>query len=404
MTTVFGALNPSERVLMGPGPSDVAVRVLRALAAPTVGHLDPEYLKIMDESRQMMRQVFQTKNEMTIAISGTGSAGMEACICNLIEPGDEMIVCVNGVFGGRMKDVAQRYGATVHAIEVDWGRGIDPQQVAETLKAHPNTKALGIVHAETSTGEHQPLEEISHLVKEHGALLVVDAVTSLAGIDVPVDRLGIDACYSGTQKCLSCPPGLAPVTFSSKALDVIDARKTKVTSWYLDVTMLRNYWGSDRVYHHTAPVNMTYALREALQMVLEEGLANRIARHAKHHRMLRAGLEAMGVNYIPEHSLTTLNAVHVPEGVDDAAVRKRLLQEFSIEIGAGLGPFKGKAWRIGLMGSSSTEQNVLLILSALETIMSDMGYGLTPGAALAAASAANKAANKESNELAASGA
>ncbi len=372
MTSLFGSLNPTERVLMGPGPSDVSSRVLRALAAPTLGHLDPEYLVIMDETRQMLRQVFQTQNEMTLAISGTGSAGMEACVCNLIEPGDEMVVCVNGVFGGRMKDVAQRYGATVHAIEADWGRGIAPDQIRQALKQHPQTKAVGIVHAETSTGEHQPLDEISQIVKAHGALFVVDAVTSLGGIDLPVDKLGIDACYSGTQKCLSCPPGLSPVTFSDRAVDMVMKRKTKVTSWYLDITMLKNYWGTDRVYHHTAPINMTYALREALQMVLEEGLPERIARHERNHRALRSGLERLGLNYIPEHSLTTLNAVHVPEGVDDAAVRKRLLNDYNIEIGAGLGPFKGKAWRFGLMGSSSTEQNVTLVLAALAEIFADM--------------------------------
>jgi alanine-glyoxylate transaminase/serine-glyoxylate transaminase/serine-pyruvate transaminase len=397
MNQSFGALNPTQRVLMGPGPSDVSIRVLHALAAPTIGHLDPEYLAIMDQTRQMLRRVFQTNNEMTLAISGTGSAGMEACICNLIEPGDEMIVCVNGVFGGRMKDVAERYGATVHAIEANWGRAIDPQQVADALKAHPRSKALGIVHAETSTGEQQPLEEIAKLVHDAGALLVVDAVTSLGGVDIPIDRLQIDACYSGTQKCLSCPPGLAPVTFSPRALAAIDARKTKVTSWYLDVTMLRNYWGSDRVYHHTAPINMTYALREALQMVLEEGLSLRFARHARNHRMLRAGLEAMGMNYIPEHSLPMLNAVHVPEGIEDAVVRKRLLNEYNIEIGAGLGPFKGKAWRLGLMGSSSSEQNVMLVLAALDNILRDCGLGIEAGAGIAAASAVG-----QQHELAAS--
>lgn len=385
-------LNPSQRVLMGPGPSDVSVRVLRALAAPTIGHLDPEYLAIMDETRQLMRQVFQTNNEMTLAISGTGSAGMEACVCNLIEPGDKMIVCVNGVFGGRMKDVAERYGATVVTIETDWGKGIDPEQVKQTLHAHPDAKAIGIVHAETSTGEHQPLDEIAELAHATETLLVVDAVTSLGGIDVPIDRLGIDACYSGTQKCLSCPPGLAPVTFSERALEAIDARKSKVTSWYLDVTMLRNYWGSDRVYHHTAPINMTYALREALLTIVEEGLQLRFARHERNHRMLRAGLEAMGLGYIPEHSLTTLNAVHVPEGIDDAVVRQRLLHEYDVEIGAGLGPFKGKAWRIGLMGSSSTEQNVVLILSALENILADLGHSFDKGGALAAAREAGSVA------------
>lgn len=389
MTQHFGALNPTQRVLLGPGPSDVPMRVLRALAAPTLGHLDPQYLEIMDQTRQMLKQVFQTHNEMTFAISGTGSAGMEACVCNLVEAGDEMIVCVNGVFGGRMKDVAQRYGATVHTIEAEWGQGIDPQQVAQALKDHPRTKVLGIIHAETSTGELQPLDEISQIVRDHGALLLVDAVTSLGGIDVPVDRWQIDACYSGTQKCLSCPPGLSPVTFSQRALERIDQRKTKVTSWYLDITMLRNYWGSDRVYHHTAPINMTYALRESLQMVLEEGLTARIARHQRNYRILRAGLEAMGLTYIPQHSLPTLNAVHVPDGVDDARVRQRLLKQYNIEIGAGLGPFKGKAWRIGLMGSSSTQQNVMLFLAALEDIVRDAakgGGGIQAGAGLAAAS------------------
>jgi alanine-glyoxylate transaminase / serine-glyoxylate transaminase / serine-pyruvate transaminase len=377
---------------MGPGPSDVSARVLRALAAPTLGHLDPEYLRIMDQTRNMLREVFQTSNEMTLAISGTGSAGMEACVCNLIEPGDEAIICVNGVFGGRMKDVAQRYGATVHTVEAEWGRGIDPDQIAQALKQNPNTKIVGIVHAETSTGEHQPLEEISEIVQQHGALLLVDAVTSLGGIDIPVDRLKIDACYSGTQKCLGCPPGLSPVTFSPKALERLDQRKTKVISWYLDMTMLRSYWGSDRVYHHTAPINMTYALREALQIVLEEGLQQRIARHEQNHRMLRAGLEAMGLTYVPQHSLTTLNAVRIIDGVDDVLVRRKLLQDYNIEIGAGLGPFKGKVWRFGLMGSSSTKQNVLLVLSALGEILYSMGKLSEPGCGLAAASEANQTA------------
>ncbi|GIW97664.1 MAG: serine--pyruvate aminotransferase [Pirellulaceae bacterium] len=377
--------HPPHRVLLGPGPSDVDPRVLRALAAPTLGHLDPEYLSIMDETRELMRQVFQTRNEMTIAVSGTGSAGMEACICNLVEPGDEVLIGVNGVFGGRMKDVAERYGAVVHTVEAEWGKAIDPQQVADAFAKHPHIRAVGIVHAETSTGEHQPVEEIAHLVRQHDALLIVDAVTSLGGLPVQIDQWGIDACYSGTQKCLSCPPGLAPVTFSSRALERIDARKTKVTSWYLDVTMLRNYWGEQRVYHHTAPINMTYALREALRMVVEEGIEQRIARHRRHHLMLRAGLEALGLEYIPEHPLTTLNAVRVPEGVDDAVVRGRLLNEFGIEIGAGLGPFKGQAWRIGLMGSSSTPRNVLLVLGALEFLLRDIGYTGGSGSAIEAA-------------------
>jgi alanine-glyoxylate transaminase/serine-glyoxylate transaminase/serine-pyruvate transaminase len=367
------SFHPSQRVLLGPGPSDVPARVLQALGAPTLGHLDPEYLKLMDETRQMLREVFRTQNEMTLAMSGTGSAGMETVAVNLLEPGDAAIVCVNGVFGGRMKDVMERCGARVHAIEVPWGETIPAERVAEALKAVPDAKFFGIVHAETSTGAHQPLEEISKLVHEAGALLVVDAVTSLGGLPLEVDAWGIDACYSGTQKCLSCPPGLSPVTFSPRALARMDARKTKVQSWYLDMTMIRNYWGADRVYHHTAPINMTYALREALAMVLEEGLENRIARHRRNHLALRAGLESIGLTFIPKESLTTLNAIHVPEGVDEAAVRRRLLNEFGIEIGAGLGPFKGKALRIGLMGSSSSQRNVMLVLTALENILGRSG-------------------------------
>lgn len=390
MPIPFAELKPSTRILMGPGPSDVPDRVLRALAAPTLGHLDPEYLVIMDETRELLRAVLRTKNEMTLAVSGTGSAGMEACVVNLIEPGDEMIVCVNGVFGTRMRDVAQRAGATVHAIEAEWGKTIEPDVVARTLKEHPKTKVLGIVHAETSTGAHQPLEEISKLVHDAGALLLVDAVTSLGGHDVRVDDWQIDALYSGTQKCLSCPPGLAPVTFSKAATDVIDRRKTKVQSWYLDMTLVRQYWGQERFYHHTAPINMTYALREALRIVLEEGLDARVARHALNHQALRAGLGAMGVAYIPERSLATLNAIRIPAGpggapVDDLKVRKRLLNEYGIEIGAGLGPFKGQAWRIGLMGHASSRRNVTMVLAALETILLDEGVKLPKGEALAAA-------------------
>ncbi len=385
-------VTPPQRVLLGPGPSDVPPRVLSAMAAPTIGHLDPYYLKVMDETRAMMRRVFSTSNEMTLATSGTGSAGMEMCVVNLIEPGDEMIVCVNGVFGTRMRDVAGRAGATVHSVDADWGRIIDPSAVAAALAEHPNTKVLGIVHAETSTGAHQPLEEISKLVHDAGALLLVDAVTSMGGVELLVDDWKIDAVYSGTQKCLSCPPGLAPVSFSTAALEAVDARKTKVQSWYLDVGMLRRYWGEERVYHHTAPINATYGLHEALRIVLEEGLEARITRHKLNHQALRAGLEAMGVNYVPDHSLTTLNAVHVPDGVDDLTVRKRLLNEFGIEIGAGLGPFKGKAWRIGLMGHSSTKRNVVLVLSALESLLLDQGADLKPGEALQAASGAYETA------------
>lgn len=363
---------PAERILLGPGPSPVPSRVLRALGAPTLGHLDPQYLTIMDEVCEMLRQVFRTKNALTFPVSGTGMAGMECIATNLIEPGDEVIVCVNGVFGGRMKDVMERCGATVHAVEAAWGDVIELDQIAAALDQHPKTKLVGIVHAETSTGAHQPLEGFADLVHSKGALLVVDAVTSLGGHELKVDEWGIDAIYSGTQKCLSCPPGLAPVSFGDRALAIMDARKTKVQSWYLDVSMLRKYYtggGGGRVYHHTAPINMTYALHEALNIVLEEGLDARIARHEKMHLRLRAGLEAMGISYIPKRSLHSLNCIGIPAGADDAGTRKRLLEEYGIEIGSGLGVMAGKAWRIGLMGHGSTVRNVDLVLTALREVL-----------------------------------
>lgn len=368
------ALIPAERILLGPGPSPVPQRVLRAMAAPTLGHLDPQYLAIMDRTCAMLREVFRTKNALTFPVSGTGMAGMECIAVNLLEPGDEAIVGVNGVFGTRMKDVMERCGAKVHAVEATWGDIITLEQVKAALEAHPKVKLVAIVHAETSTGAHQPLGGFAEAVHAKGALLVVDAVTSLGGHELRVDDWGIDAIYSGTQKCLACPPGLAPVSFGERALAVMDARKTKVQSWYLDVSMLRKYYtggagGGGRVYHHTAPINMTYALCEALTIVLEEGLEARIERHAQMHRRLRAGLETMGLSYIPKHSLHTLNCIAVPAGADDAKVRKRLLEEYGIEIGAGLGPMAGKAWRIGLMGSGATVRNVDLVLAALKTVM-----------------------------------
>lgn len=382
-----GSIHPSQRVLLGPGPSEVPARILAALAAPTLGHLDPEYLAIMDETRSLLQGIFRTRNRLTLAVSGTGSAGMEACIANLIESGDHALIVVAGVFGARMREISDRHGATVHSLELPWGQTVDPAAIQAALEAHPGIKLVGLVHAETSTGAHQPeLAEIARLAHAAGALLVVDAVTSLGGHELRVDDWGIDACYSGTQKCLSCPPGLAPVTFSPAALEVMDRRKSKVRSWYLDMSLIRNYWSEDRAYHHTAPVNMTYALREALVCVVEEGLEARIARHRRNHLALRAGLEALGLSYIPERSLASLNAVHIPAGVDDARVRARLLADFGIEIGGGLGPFKGKAWRIGLMGASSSRRNVTLVLAALETILADTGRAAsTRGAALAAA-------------------
>jgi alanine-glyoxylate transaminase/serine-glyoxylate transaminase/serine-pyruvate transaminase len=363
---------PAERILLGPGPSPVPQRVLRALSAPTLGHLDPQYLAIMDETCEFLRRVFCTKNALTFPVSGTGMAGMECVATNLIEPGDEVIVCINGVFGMRMKDVMERCGATVHTIEVPWGEVFTSEQIAAAMDQHRHAKLLGIVHAETSTGAHQPLEGLAGIAHSHGAMLIVDAVTSLGGHELRVDDWGIDAVYSGTQKCLSCPPGLAPVSFSERALARMDARKTKPQSWYLDVSMLRKYYtggGGGRVYHHTAPINMTYALREALAIVLEEGLETRIARHTEMHGRLRAGLEKMGLGYVPKKSLHTLNCVHIPPGAEDATVRRRLLDEYGIEIGAGLGPMAGKAWRIGLMGHGASVRNVDLLVAALRTIL-----------------------------------
>ncbi len=368
--TIPPELDPAERILMGPGPSTVPDRILRAMSAPTLGHLDPQYIGYMDETCAMLREVFRTTNALTFPVSGTGMAGMEAIASNLIERGDEAIVCINGVFGLRMRDILERCGATVHSIEVPWGESFPDQTIADAVAAHPAAKLLTIVHAETSTGALQPLEGISKIVHAAGMLLVVDTVTSLGGHELAVDDWQIDAVFSGTQKCLSCPPGLSPVSFSPRALEVMDTRKTKVQSWYLDVSMLRNYYtgggSGGRAYHHTAPINMIYALREALRIILEEGLPARIERHRLMHQELRAGLEALGLSYIPQNSLHTLNCVRVPDGVDESAVRKKLLAEYGIEIGAGLGVFAGKAWRIGLMGHSATRRNIQLLLAALK--------------------------------------
>jgi alanine-glyoxylate transaminase / serine-glyoxylate transaminase / serine-pyruvate transaminase len=360
-----------QRLLMGPGPSNVNPRVLKAMATPTVGHLDPQFLNVLTEISAMLRTVFQTKNDLTLAVSGTGSAGMEACVVNLIEPNDPMLVCVAGVFGQRMKDVAQRAGARVTAIEVPWGRVFTPEEIQTAIRKNGPFKVIGIVHAETSTGAAQPIEPISRIAHEAGALFLVDTVTSLGGMEVHVDQWRVDACYSGTQKCLSCPPGLSPVTFSPDAVKAIAGRKTKVQSWYLDMNMIRNYWGSERLYHHTAPINMNYALHEALRIILEEGLEKRWARHAKMHAMLKQGLAPLGINFLadPLHLLPMLNAVAVPGGLDESSIRKRLLDEFNIEIGGGLGEFKGKAWRIGLMGESAAEHHINSLITALRTLL-----------------------------------
>jgi alanine-glyoxylate transaminase/serine-glyoxylate transaminase/serine-pyruvate transaminase len=381
-------LNPPIRILMGPGPSDIHPRVLEAMAKNTVGHLDPYYLQLMDGLQAMLRRVFRTNNRMTFAVSATGSAGMEAAVVNVIEPGDAMLVGVNGVFGARMTDVAERAGAKVTKIEKPWGEVFSASDVKEAL-ARSKAKVVGLVMAETSTGAWQPIEEISNVVHDAGALLVVDTVTSLGGVPVEVDRWKIDVCYSGSQKCLSCPPGLAPISFSDAALKAITSRKTKVQSWYLDVNMLASYWGEERVYHHTAPINMTYGLYEALRLIEIEGQEAVFARHMLNHRALKAGLAALGISFTAAegHQLPTLNAVRVPEGVDDAAVRKALLNRFGIEIGGGLGAFKGRVWRIGLMGYGSRQNNVLLLLGALEQLLAEQKYKFDRGASIAAANA-----------------
>lgn len=388
-TTIPAPVAPPRRILMGPGPSDIHSRVLLAMAASTVGHLDPYFLRIMDETQTMLRQVFRTQNKLTLAVSGTGSAGMEAVVANLIEPGDKMIVCINGVFGGRMADVAARCGANVIKLERPFGEIFSDQELEEAIRQH-RPKVVGIVNAETSTGACQPVAELARVCHENGALIAVDCVTSLGGQPVEVDGWQLDAVYSGTQKCLSCPPGLAPVTFSDRAVAAIDARKTKVQSWYLDMQMVKDYWGSNRAYHHTAPINMNYGLHEALRIVLEEGLDARFARHQKNHVALKAGLKALGLEYAVKEGqqLPMLNAVVIPAGVDDAAVRKQLLNEFGIEIGGGLGPMKGKTWRIGLMGMAACPANVLVFLAALEKCLLDQGLKVSPGAGVGAANTA----------------
>jgi len=363
-------MNIPQRTLMGPGPSDVPARILEALARPTIGHLDPVFLKIMDGIRGKLQQVFRTKNEMTLAMSGTGSAGMETVFANLVEPGDKVLVAINGVFGSRMADVADRYGAAVEKIETRWGTAFDQQSILDAI-ARTNPKIVAIVHAETSTGVRQDVDRIGAAVREKNALFILDCVTSLAGIPVDIDNWSVDAAYSGTQKCLSCPPGLSPVTLSDRAVARLLARKSKVKNWYLDLSLIKQYWGQERFYHHTAPINMLYALNEALDMILEEGLPVRFERHAAMHSLLRQGLEKLGCAYVSQegHHLPMLNAVAVPPGREDATIRRRLLEDYSIEIGGGLGDFKGKAWRIGLMGYGASRKNVTLLLAALAAVL-----------------------------------
>ena len=382
---------PPQRTLLGPGPSDVAPRVLAAVGRPTIGHLDPLFINLMDEIKGLLQYAFQTGNELTLPISAPGSAGMEACFVNLLSPGDTVIVCQNGVFGGRMKENVERCGATAVMVEDTWGEPVSIDKVADALAANPQASTLAFVHAETSTGVRSDARALCALAREHDVLVIMDTVTSLGGIDLKVDEWGADAVYSGSQKCLSCVPGISPVTFSPRAVERIMAREHKVQSWFLDMQLVMGYWGgeSKRAYHHTAPVNALYALHETLVMLHEEGLETAIARHAHNHRALVAGLEAMGLEMVVEadYRLPQLNAVRIPEGIDDAAVRSQLLQDFDLEIGAGLGALAGKTWRIGLMGHSSRRRNVVLCLSALEAALQHQGLTLEAGAALRAAEA-----------------
>jgi len=380
-----------HRVLMGAGPSASYPEALRAMGANTLGHLDPEFIGIMNNVGAMLRAVFLTKNRITGAVPGTGTAGMEASLCNLIEPGDEVLICVAGYFSSRMQQMAERMGAQVRVIEREWGTVFTPDEVRDALSQMNKPKLVAIVHAETSTGSLQPLEEIAQITHEYGALIVVDAVTSLAGCPVLVDEWDLDVCFSGTQKCIGSPPGLSPITFSERAMDVIHNRNRPVQSWYLDMSLVENYWGDSgaggRAYHHTAPSNALFGLHEALRMTLLEGLENRWARHELHSRALMSGLTTLGLEPFAQegHRLWQLNAVRVPEGIDDLEVRTRLLRRYDTEIGGGLGPVKGKIWRIGTMGYSADQPNILNLLSAMEDILDDLGYKVQKGAARDAA-------------------
>ncbi len=383
------SFHPPQRTLMGPGPSDINPRVSQALARPTIGHLDPAFIGLMDETKTLLQYAFRTKNELTLPLSAPGSAGMEACFVNLIEPKDTVIVCANGVFGLRMKENVERIGATAVMVHDDWGNSISLEKVSDAIKQHPDAKALALVHAETSTGVKSDVAGLCSLAKENGLLTIVDTVTGLGGIEVSVDEWGADAVYSGTQKCLSCVPGISPLTFSPQAQEVISNRKTPVQSWFLDMNLIMGYWGqgTQRSYHHTAPVNAIYALHESLTILKEEGLENSWARHQHNHNALRAGLQSMGLNLVVDEQdrLPQLNAVAIPQGIDEAALRKQLLNDYHLEIGAGLGELAGKVWRIGLMGYSSRPENVRLCLSALEAGLLAQNVKLDTGEAIKAA-------------------
>ena len=386
------SFNPTVRTLMGPGPSDVNPRILTAMGKPTIGHLDPEFVRLMDEIKTLLQGAFQTSNGLTIPVSAPGSAGMETCFVNLIEPGDKVIVCQNGVFGGRMKENVTRSGGVAVVVEQEWGRAVDPAALEVALKAHGDAKIVAFVHAETSTGASSDAKTICKLASDYGCLVIMDCVTSLAGNEVDLDGWGVDAAYSGTQKCLSCSPGLSPISLSDRAVEVIKNRKHPVQSWFLDLNLVMGYWGEGqtRAYHHTAPVNALYGLHEALVVLEEEGLQASWQRHRTNHLALRAGLEALGLTFVvPENErLAQLNAVSIPDGVDEGLVRKQLLQQFNLEIGAGLGSLAGKVWRIGLMGYASNPKNVLLCVNALESVLSQYNAHINKGVATAAVQAA----------------
>lgn len=377
---------------MGPGPSDVHPRVLAAMARPTIGHLDPEFIALMEAVKHQLQVVMRTQNELTFPISAPGSAGMEACLVNLIEPGDAVVVCRNGVFGGRMHSVVERAGGRAIAVDDEWGAPVDLAKVDAALTANPDAKLLAFVHAETSTGALSDAEGLAQLAHAHGCLVVVDAVTSLAGVPLEVDGWGLDAVYSGSQKCLSCAPGLSPVSFSSRVVERVRARKTPVQSWFLDLSLVMGYWsgGAKRAYHHTAPVNAIYGLHEALRMVCEEGVEHAWARHRRHHEALAAGLEALGLplRVAPEHRLPQLNVVELPPGIDDAGTRRRLLDDYGLELGGGLGDLAGKVWRIGLMGAACSRPNVMACLAAIDDVLAGVAPAAGEGRGVAAAARA----------------
>lgn len=364
------------RTLMGPGPSDVHPRILLAMAKPTIGHLDPEFVGLMDEVKQLLQYSLKTKNKLTMPVSAPGSAGMETCFVNLVEPGDKVVVCINGVFGMRMQQNVERLGGECVVVNDNWGEVVDPNKVEETLKSNPDAKILAFVHAETSTGAMSDVKTLCEIAQKHDCLTIVDAVTSLAGCELRVDEWGVDAIYSGTQKCLSCTPGLSPISFNDRAVAKIKNRKTPVSSWFLDLNLVMAYWGdgdssTPRAYHHTAPVNALYGLHEALIMLKEEGLENSWARHLENHQLLKSNLEDLGIKFVvkEEDRLPQLNAVWIPKGIDDTKIRKTLLEKYNLEIGAGLGDYAGKVWRIGLMGYASRKENVIFASGALKQVL-----------------------------------